>query len=327
MFELLNLLVRKITLTFLQFQNPAILERERQLMAESLPSANDGFPRLFAFFVELINMLHRPPVGYVTLFSLPEEAVQHTAAGQQSNVALVQWRYRPAAHLLLFTDEHSASVLHCDRAFNGILYHVLRQACAVDRRGTIRRNNVAFPNTWMEASDRIQPVSGPHQHIRSSRFTPRMWFLTRTEDHGLVEANTIRMAETEHAEPVKLAGQQARTRIKSRRRNHEYQHPISANPAIAVVEEYEFHSLIAVRSEFRVVWRVEVQKRTAFRLDLALKCATVDGCDSPLDASCDTIRVNFNGGKMIARTPCDLQEGGTVAGAWIYGCIEIGKNE
>ncbi len=94
-----------------------------------------------------------------------------------------------------------------------------------------------------------------------------------------------------------------------------------------MVEEYEFHSLIAVRSEFCVVWRVEVQKRTAFRLDLTVKCAAVDGCDSPLDASCGTIRVNFNGGKMIARTPCDLQEGGTVAGAWIYGCIEIVKNE
>ncbi len=42
MFELLNLLVRKITLTFLQFQNPAILEGQRQLMAKSLPSVNDG---------------------------------------------------------------------------------------------------------------------------------------------------------------------------------------------------------------------------------------------------------------------------------------------
>src|SRR6266496_3417040 len=272
-------------------------------------------------------MLHRPPVGYVPLFSLSEEAVEHTAAGQQSNVALVQRRYRPAAHLLLLPNQDAASLLHCNRAFNGIRYCVYRQACVVDRRGTRGRNKVAFPNTWMEASDRIRPVSGPHQHIRSSRFTPRMWFLTGTENHGLVEANTIRIVEAEHAQPVKLAREQARTRTKSCCRNHEYQHPISANPAIAVVEEYEFHSLIAVRSEFRVVWRVEVQKRTAFRLDLALKCATVDGCDSPLDASCDTIRVNFNGGKMIARTPCDLQEGGTVAGAWIYGCIEIGKNE
>src|SRR5437016_13646017 len=116
MFELLNLLVRKITLTFLQFQNPAILKGQRQFMAESLPSANNGFPRLFAFLVELINMLHRPPVGYVALFSLSEEAVQHTAAGQQSNVALVQWRSRPAAHLLLLPNQDAATVLHCTRS-------------------------------------------------------------------------------------------------------------------------------------------------------------------------------------------------------------------
>src|SRR6266496_4710415 len=239
MFELWSCLfgayVAAILRSFLQFENPAILERERQLMAESLPSANDGFPRLFAFFVELINMLHRPPVGYVTLFSLPEEAVQHTAAGQQSNVALVQWRYRPAAHFLLLPNQDAASVLHCNRAFNDILYCVYRQACVVDRRGTRGRNKVAFPNTWMEASDRIQSVSGPHQHIRSSRFTPRMWFLTGTENHGLVEANTIRIVEAEHTEPVKLAREQARTRTKSCCRNHENQHSISTNPAIAIV--------------------------------------------------------------------------------------------
>src|SRR5437660_12574748 len=107
----------------------------------------------------------------------------------------------------------------------------------------------------METSDRIRPVSGPHQQIRSSRFTQRMWFLTGTENHGLVEANTFRMVEAERPQPVKLAREQARTRIKSCCRNHEHQHSISTNPAIAVVEEYEFHSLIAVRPQFCVIRR------------------------------------------------------------------------
>jgi len=53
----------------------------------------------------------------------------------------------------------------------------------------------------------------------------------------------------------------------------------------------------------------------------------MDGRDSSLSGRCGTIRVNFNGGKMIAATACDFQEGGTVAGAWIYGCIQIGENE
>jgi len=53
----------------------------------------------------------------------------------------------------------------------------------------------------------------------------------------------------------------------------------------------------------------------------------MDGRNSSLSGRSGTIGVKFNGGKMIARTPCDLQEGGTVAGAWIYGCIEIGENE
>src|SRR6266516_754100 len=67
MFELWSCLfeayVAAMLRSLLQFENPAILERECQLMAESLPSANNGFPRLFAFLVELINMLHPPASG------------------------------------------------------------------------------------------------------------------------------------------------------------------------------------------------------------------------------------------------------------------------
>src|SRR6266536_3507529 len=173
----------------------------------------------------------------------------------------------------------------------------------------------------MEASDRIQPVSSPHQHIRSSRVTRLMWFLTRTENHGLVEANTFRMAETEHAELVKLARQQARTRIKSCCRNHEHQHSISTNPAIAVVEEYEFHSLIAVRPQFCVVWRVEVQKRTAFRLDLALKCATVDSWNSSLGGYNGTVGIDLNCRHMCACAIRNLQKCAAVAGTRVYSTV------
>jgi hypothetical protein len=116
MFEFLNLLVRKTNLTFIQFHNPAILERECQLMAEPLPSANDGLPRLFAFLVELVHMLHRAPVGYVALFSLSEEAVQHTAARQQSNVALVQRCYRPLIFCCFRTRTPRAFCMATDRS-------------------------------------------------------------------------------------------------------------------------------------------------------------------------------------------------------------------
>ena len=173
----------------------------------------------------------------------------------------------------------------------------------------------------MEASDRIRPVSGPHQHIRSSRFTPRMWFLTGTENHGLVEANTFRMAETEHAEPVKLAREQARARIKSCCRNHEDQHSISTNPAIAVVKENEFHSLVAVRPQFRVVWRVEVQQRTAFRLDLALKCATVDSWNSSLSGCNGTVDIDFNCRQMRPCAIRNLQKCAAVAGTRVYSTV------
>src|SRR5947208_12202363 len=77
----LRLLV--FVLGLFQFQNPAILEGERQLMAKSFPAPNDGFSNFFAFFVELIHMLHRPPVGNVPVVPFSKEAVQHSAAGEK----------------------------------------------------------------------------------------------------------------------------------------------------------------------------------------------------------------------------------------------------
>jgi hypothetical protein len=148
-----------------------------------------------------------------------------------------------------------------------------------------------------------------------------MWFLTGTENHGLVEANTFRMVEAEHAQPVKLAGQQARTRIKSCCRNHENQHSISTNPAIAMVEEYEFHSLIAVRPQFCVVWRVEVQKRTGFRLDLALKCAAMDGRNSSLSGCSGTVGINLNCRQMRPGAIRNLQKCAAVAGTRVYSTV------
>ena len=70
-------------------------------MAEPLPLANDGLPLRFAFLVELIDILDRSPMGDVPQLAFPEEAIQHSAAGQQtlsvsSLLCLVEtmWRSR-----------------------------------------------------------------------------------------------------------------------------------------------------------------------------------------------------------------------------------------
>src|SRR5205809_2967883 len=73
-----------VLLGLLQFENPAIFEGERQLMAKPLPAPNDGFTQLFAFLIELINMLHRAPVCDVSVVTLSKEAVQHAAAGEKA---------------------------------------------------------------------------------------------------------------------------------------------------------------------------------------------------------------------------------------------------
>lgn len=87
-------------------------------MTKSLSATNNGFARLFSFLIELVHMLHGSPVGNVPVFAFPKEPIQHAATREKANVSLVQWRYGPAAHLLLFADQHAASVLHCNRACN-----------------------------------------------------------------------------------------------------------------------------------------------------------------------------------------------------------------
>ena len=52
-------------------------------MAKSFPAPNNGFSNFFAFFIELIHMLHRPPVGNVPVVTFSKEAVQHSAAGEK----------------------------------------------------------------------------------------------------------------------------------------------------------------------------------------------------------------------------------------------------
>src|SRR5271165_4110535 len=61
-----------------------------QLMAKPFALANDGLALGFPFLVELVDILHRSPVRNVPRLAFPEEAVQHAAAGQQSDVSFMQ---------------------------------------------------------------------------------------------------------------------------------------------------------------------------------------------------------------------------------------------
>ena len=97
-------------------------------MAEPFPLANDGLALGFAFLVELIHILDRSLVYDMPHFTLPEEAIQHAAAGQQSEVPFVQQSHWPARHLLPVTHKDAAGVLHRDRPLQDILNVVQRQA-------------------------------------------------------------------------------------------------------------------------------------------------------------------------------------------------------
>src|SRR5207245_4941179 len=122
-------------------------------------------------------------------------------------------------------------------------------------------------------------------------------------------------------ESIELASQQSCTRIKCCYGDHKHQHTVSSYPAIAVLQKNQLHSSIAVRPQFSVVWRIQVQKRAAVSLHFALKDAAVDGRDSPLDATRGAIGVDFNCSEVSARTIGNLQQCGAVTRTRIYGSV------
>src|SRR6266568_813645 len=163
-----------VLLGLLQFENPAIFEGERQLMAKPLPAPNDGFTQLFAFLIELINMLHRAPVCDVSVVTLSKEAVQHAAAGEKANVPFVQGRYGPAAHFLLFPDQHATRVLRCDWTVNRLLNLVERQACVMNHGRRRRWNDIAFRHIRIERWDQTRPIPCTQEVVYSPRLATCM---------------------------------------------------------------------------------------------------------------------------------------------------------
>src|SRR5271157_1663287 len=74
-------LAENLLLGLLQLDDLATLVSKGQFMTEPFAFANDGLSLRFAFLVELVYILDRPPVGNMPCLAFPEEAIQHAAAG------------------------------------------------------------------------------------------------------------------------------------------------------------------------------------------------------------------------------------------------------
>ena len=113
-------------------------------MTESLATLKDGFAFFLAFLIELIYLLHCPPVGNVSILALAKEAVQHPTAREKANMTFVQRRHGSAVHLLLLANQHATGILHGHGALDCILNFIQRQACVVDRASIRKRDEVTF---------------------------------------------------------------------------------------------------------------------------------------------------------------------------------------
>ena len=95
--------------------------------------------------------------------------------------------------------------------------------------------------------DRIQMVRGTHQCIKcigAAGIATGMGFLSFSKYHDLLEPNGLRMFKPKHAEPFKLAGQEPRTGTQRTNRDGKYEHASGNDPAEAMFEEAQLHSLV-----------------------------------------------------------------------------------
>src|ERR1035441_8931980 len=137
-------------------------------------------------------------------------------------------------------------------------------------------------------------VRDPEQFICSFGFATQMGFLSSAKHHDLIEADGLRMFESKDGEPIKLAGQQTRAGPNGGSWYNEDQHTLAAHPAIAVFQEYQFHPLVTMRSNFAIVRWIQVQKRAGFRQYPALKSAAVDCRDAILGGRGRSVRIELN---------------------------------
>lgn len=80
-----------------------------------------------------------------------------------------------------------------------------------------------------------------------------MGFLAFPTYNDLLKADGFRMFEPKHLEPLKLAGQEPRTGRERSYPDDKHQRAFDDDPAGAMFEEDQLHSLVAVRPEFCII--------------------------------------------------------------------------
>src|SRR6516162_3968834 len=121
-----------------------------------------------------------------------------------------------------------------------------------------------------------------------------MGFLSSAKHHDLIEADRLRMLQSKDAEPVKLTSQQPRACADCGSWNHKHQNALTRHPAIAVLQECQFHPFITVRAELVVVGWIQVKQRAGLHQYPALKGTTMGGRNSLVSGGGSSVGIQFD---------------------------------
>ena len=94
-----------------------------QLMREPFPVMQDLDSVLFLFF-PMVGELHRTPVGNMPGLAFAKYAVEHSGSTEQSDMATVQRRERPASDVIQLGQKHAARLTICGGFQQQVLHFV-----------------------------------------------------------------------------------------------------------------------------------------------------------------------------------------------------------
>ena len=140
----------------------AIGEDQRQFVREPFPVMQDFRP-IFLLFFPMVREFDRSPVCDVTIFSFAEDSVEHSRGTEETYMATMQRRERPAADVSVLGEKHSACLAVGCRIEQQVLHFVEWNTSMSERH---------WPGVWNFVSDSRRLAQGFKIGFRGQHVQP-----------------------------------------------------------------------------------------------------------------------------------------------------------
>ena len=115
-----------------------------------------------------------------------------------------------------------------------------------------------------------------------------------TENNDLFVGNSLRFGESIDRFVLELWRQNRPAIVDTIVRHHHHENAARSNPACGVFQKKPLHALVLSFTDFKVVWRVEVQERERFHWSMSIEGAALDHFVEDVTRFVCTVRIQFD---------------------------------